>query len=134
MSKIKNTKPVKGSNVTLISIGANSMQNKMISNFAKENDLGFMTYTESEWATFEEIDQYIQEEELSKQIVSLPVGANKDVSLSAIGGTTKKSSQIKNFNVNKTAKRLKIERAALYRKLEKQALKLKKEREIKKAS
>ena len=131
MSEIKK-KNLNGT-ATVISIGANPLQNRMISRFARENNLNFMTYTESEWATFEEIDQYIQEEELSKQVINLPIGANQELSLNSIQKNSNKhnSSEIKDINVNKTAKRLKIGRATLYRKLEKYGLSLKKEREKK---
>ncbi|MCZ0932005.1 MAG: hypothetical protein OXJ52_02515 [Oligoflexia bacterium] len=115
--------------VILISVGANHIQNRVISKFARENRLDFTTYTEKEWATLEEIDQYIQEEELSKQIINLPIGANKDFSLDKLQeATIKRVVQIKNLNVNEAAKRLKIGRATLYRKLEKYGLTLKNER------
>ena len=113
----------------LILVGNNHKKARLTSHFAQENGLDFMTYTESEWATLEEIDQYIQEEELSKQIINLPVGANKDLSLDKIQEKTIKNiTKIKNLKVHEAAKRLKIGRATLYRKLEKYGLNLKKER------
>ena len=131
MSQIKkNQIPQTENKVILISVGANPKQNKAISMFARENQLDFMTYTETEWATLEEIDQYIQEEEISKQIVNLPIGANTDFSLDKIQKRTiKKVTQIKNINIHEAAKKLKIGRATLYRKLEKYGLNLKQERE-----
>ena len=133
----KNSNQPENNKVLLISVGAGRQTNRLISKFANSNHLDFMTYTESEWATLEEIDQYIQEEELSKQIINLPVGANKDFSLEKIQEETiKKVTQIKDININKAAKRLKIGRATLYRKLEKYGLNIKKEREkqLKKAA
>ena len=131
MSQIKKNPMSQMENkVFLISVGADSQQNKSISKFARENQLDFMTYTETEWATLEEIDQYIQEEELSKQIINLPVGSNADFSLDKIQEKTiKKVTQIKNINIQTAAKKLKIGRATLYRKLEKYGLNLKRERE-----
>ena len=125
MSQIKNHQ----NKVTLISVGANHLQKQVISKFARTNHLNLMTYTEEEWATLEEIDQYIQEEELSKQIVNLPIGSNKDFSLDNLQeATIKRVTQIKNLNINEAAKRLKIGRATLYRKLEKYGLQIKNER------
>ena len=133
----KNSKRPENNKVLLISVGAGQQTNRLISKFARSNHLDFMTYTESEWATLEEIDQYIQEEELSKQIINLPVGSNKDFSLDKIQEETiKRVTQIKDININKAAKRLKIGRATLYRKLKKYSLNIKKEREkqLKKAA
>ena len=98
-------------------------------NLPKKNNLAFTTYTESEWATLEEIDQYIQEEELSKQIINLPLGSNQEFSLDKIQeATIKKVTQMKSLNINEAAKTLKIGRATLYRRLEKYGMDLKKER------
>ena len=97
--------------------------------FAKKHGLDFANYTENEWATLEEIDQYIQDEELSTQIVSLPMGNNEDVSLDSI---TKKHIEkmlyLKQLNINEVAKTLKISRATLYRKMEQNGLNIKNER------
>ena len=121
--------PLAEKRAVLVSIGASHMQNRGISKFARQNSLDFMTYTEDEWATLEEIDQYIQEEELSKQIINLPIGSNQDISLDQLQKTTiKKIDKIKNISVNKMAKKLKIGRASLYRKMEKHGIKLKSER------
>ena len=132
MPKIKKIQQTEKENqAVLVFVGANSEQKNLVSKFARENHLDFRTYTESDWATLEEIDQYIQEEELSKQIINLPIGAaNKEVSLDKLQeNTIKKIIQIKNLNVNEAAKILKIGRATLYRKLEKYGMNLKKERE-----
>ena len=120
---------VKENKTVLISVGASDTKNRLISKFAEENNLSFTTYTESEWATLEEIDQYIQEEDLSKQIINLPLGSNQEFSLDKIQETTiKKVTQMKNLNINEAAKTLKIGRATLYRRLEKYGLDVKKER------
>ena len=132
MPKIKRTqKPLtKTDKAVLILVETTPMKRHLVAQFAKENSLNFITYTEKEWATLEEIDQYIQEEDLSKQILNLPIGANKDFSLDKLQEETiKKMTQIKNLNINETAKRLKIGRATLYRRLEKYGLNLKTERE-----
>ena len=131
MSKIKKfqRKAKEENKAILISVGANPAKSLLISKFAEENNLDFATYTESEWATLEEIDQYIQEEELSKQIINLPLGANQEFSLDKIQeATIKKVTQMKNLNINEAAKTLKIGRATLYRRLEKYGLDVKKER------
>ena len=131
MSKIKKNFPelIKENKATLISVGTNSVTNQLISKFAEENGLAFTTYTENEWATLEEIDQYIQEEDLSKQIINLPVGSNQEFSLDKIQETTiKQVTQMKKLNINEAAKTLKIGRATLYRRLEKYGLDVKKER------
>ena len=134
MSKIKKEQK-KINNVRLISVGASPLQNQAISKFAKDNDIDFMTFTENEWVTFEEIDQYIQEEDLSKQIISLPVGNNKDSSLDTLQESSdKEKSQIIDLSIKEKAKRLKIGRATLYRKIEKISLILKKDKQGKKAA
>ncbi|MCY4321470.1 MAG: hypothetical protein OXC37_03575 [Bdellovibrionaceae bacterium] len=116
----------------LVCIGGDEKQKSLISKFAKKNQLKFTTYTETEWATLEEIDQYIHEEDLSKQIINLPIGSNDSFSLDKIQEKTiKKVTQIKKININEAAKRLKIGRATLYRKLEKYGLSHKKKRENK---
>ena len=131
MSKIKKNFPelIKENKATLISVGTNSVTNQLITKCAEENGLAFTTYTENEWATLEEIDQYIQEEDLSKQIINLPVGSNQEFSLDKIQETTiKQVTQMKKLNINEAAKTLKIGRATLYRRLEKYGLDVKKER------
>ena len=114
----------------LILVGPESEVTAVVKKFAKQNNLDFAAYTENEWATLEEVEQYIQDEELSTQIVDLPIGRNEDVSLNSI---TKKHIQkilhLKKLNVNEVARTLKISRATLYRKMEKNGLSIKKERE-----
>lgn len=114
----------------LIFVGANKFQIKKVEKFARESRLEFMTYSEGEWATLEEIDQYIQEEELSKQIINLPVGKRTAFSLDDLEAETIKR-VIKNVNGNmmKAARTLKIARATLYRKMERYGLNLKEKRE-----
>ena len=114
----------------LILIGKDNETVLLVKKFAKKHNMEFATYTENEWATLEEIDQYIQDEELSTQVINLPVGKNEDVSLDNI---TKKHIEkvlyMKQLNINEVAKTLKISRATLYRKMEKNGLSLKNERE-----
>jgi len=114
----------------LILIGENKFHIKKAKSFAKENHFKFHSYSEEEWATLEEIDQYIQEEELSKQIIDLPVGKKAISSLDELEAETIKSViQNTNGNMKKAALILKIARATLYRKMEKYGLNLKKQRE-----
>ena len=114
----------------IIFVGENKFQLKRIQKFAKDSKLEFHSYSNGEWATLEEIDQYIQEEDLSKQILSLPSGANTVSSLDEMEAETIKK-VIKKFdgNIVKAAQTLKIARATLYRKMEKHGLNLKKKRE-----
>lgn len=98
-----------------------------VSQFAQKHGLEFKVYNDSEWATLEEIDQYIQEEEVSKQIIDLPLGGNAAFSLnSAADQNVKRISQLKKLSVKEAARALKIGRATLYRKLEKNSSRLKK--------
>ena len=114
----------------LILVGENKFHIKKAENFAKENHFKFHSYPEEEWATLEEIDQYIQEEELSKQIINLPVGKKSISSLEELESETiKRVVQNTNGNMMKAARILKIARATLYRKMEKYGMNLKKQRE-----
>ena len=126
LSKKNSDKPAR-----LIFVGPSaSDQTEVIEKFAKKNNLNFSIFTEGEWATMEEIDQYIQEEELSKQISNLPIGKNQDFSLDSITKQhIKKILQLKRLNINAVARTLKIGRATLYRKLEKNGLNIKQERQ-----
>ncbi|MBC6415258.1 MAG: DUF1492 domain-containing protein [Bdellovibrionales bacterium] len=113
----------------LVTSKKNDTTTELVKNFAKQARLEFSTYTEDEWATLEEIDQYIQDEEVSKQVVQLPIGKNEDVSLENITKKhIKKILYLKQLNVNEVAKTLKISRATLYRKMEKNGLNIKEER------
>lgn len=113
----------------LILVGENKFHIKKAENFAKENHFKFHSYSKEEWATLEEIDQYIQEEELSKQIINLPVGKKAISSLDELESETiKRVVQNTNGNMMKAARILKIARATLYRKMEKYGLNLKKQR------
>lgn len=120
----KNVKP------KLIFVGENKLQLKRVEKLAKENNFEFLSYSDGEWATLEEIDQYIQEEELSKQVVNLPVGKKAVSSLDELEAETIKQ-VIKNLDGNmiKAARTLKIARATLYRKIERYGWNLKKQRE-----
>ncbi len=114
----------------LILVGDNKEQRKKAEKFAKDNLFEFHSYSEEEWATLEEIDQYIQEEELSKQIISLPTGARATASLDKVEEETiRRVVQNTNGNMMKASRALKIARATLYRKMEKYGLNLKKQRE-----
>ncbi len=111
-------------------IGKNKILNKKVRKFAKDNNLRYFHYSEEEWVTLEEIDQYIQEEELSKQIVDLPFGKRTVSSLSEMEAKTiKKVVESSGGNMKKAARVLKIARATLYRKIEKYGLNLKKRKE-----
>ena len=114
----------------LIFVGpGSSNKTALIEQFAKKQGLDFSRYSDSEWATMEEIDQYIQEEELSRQVSNLPMGKNQDFSLDHITRQhIKKILQLKKLNINAVARTLKIGRATLYRKLEKSGLNIKEER------
>lgn len=113
----------------LILIGKDEKIISLAKNFAKKYNLDFASYTEKDWATLEEIDQYIQDEELSTQVLNLPAGQNEDVSLDSI---TKKHIEkvlyLKQLNINEVSKTLKISRATLYRKMEQNGLNRKNER------
>ena len=114
----------------LIFVGENKLQIKRAEQFAKNSCFEFHTYSDEEWATLEEIDQYIQEEEISKQIIKLPVGKRTISSLDELEAETiKRVVQSTNGNIMKAARTLKIARATLYRKMERYGLKSKKQRE-----
>lgn len=117
----------------LIFVGDKGKKQKLISEFAKKNDMEFNVYSNTEWATLEEIEQYIQDEEVSKQIIDLPLGNNASSSLHfAADENVKRISQFKKLTIEKAAKRLKISRATLYRKLEQKRAKLAKKASPKK--
>ena len=124
------SKPINTGKPRLIFVGENNFQIKKVEKFAKDNSFNFHSYSEENWVTLEEIDQYIQEEELSKQIISLPVGKGNISSLDEMEAETIKR-VLKNVNGNmmKAARTLKIARATLYRKIEKYGVNLKKQRE-----
>lgn len=132
MSKIQTGKLKKNNNnePKLIFVGGNKLHLKRVEKFAKDNHFKFSSYSDGEWATLEEIDQYIQEEELSKQVINLPVGKKAVSSLDEMEAETIKQ-VIKNFDGNmiKAARTLKIARATLYRKIERYGWNLKKRRE-----
>ena len=114
----------------LIFVGKNKLQLKRAEQFAKNSRFEFHTYSDEEWATLEEIDQYIQEEEISKQIIKLPVGKKAIPSLDELEAETiKRVVQNTNGNMMKAARALKIARATLYRKMARYGLNLKKQRE-----
>ncbi|MGI9549189.1 MAG: helix-turn-helix domain-containing protein [Bdellovibrionales bacterium] len=87
----------------------------------------FMSYTEDEWATFDEIDEYIQDGDmLPKKVFALPFGKNSFQSLEDMEAKTiLKVINDVNGNAVKAAKTLKIGRATLYRKLDKYGINLK---------
>ena len=123
-SKDSNLKP------KLIFVGGNKAQFKRVQKFAEDSNFKYYAYSDVEWATLEEIDQYIQDEEVSKQVVDLPIGQKAVSSLDEVEVNTIKT-VIKNSggNMIKAARTLKIARATLYRKMEKYGLNLKKHRE-----
>ena len=120
----------KDQNTKLIFVGENKAQFKKVKKFAEDNNLKCLSYSEVEWATLEEIEQYIQDEEISKQVVDLPIGYRAVSSLDKVEAETIKT-VIKNSDGNmiKAARALKIARATLYRKMEKYGLNLKRQRE-----
>ena len=114
----------------LVFIGKDELLLKKAQKFSRDNKMLFQQYSEEEWATLEEIDQYIQEEELSKQVVNLPIGKVNISSLSEMeADTIKKALKHVNGNMTEAARSLKIARATLYRKIEMYGLSLKKQRE-----
>lgn len=114
----------------LIFVGKNKFQIKRAKKFAESNGFRFLSYSEEDWATLEEIDQYIQEEEFSKKIVALPAGKRTASSLDELEAETiKKVVQDVNGNMMQAARTLKIARATLYRKIERYGMDLKKQRE-----
>ena len=114
----------------LIFVGENPLHLKKVEKFAKSSGFDFHHYSEAEWATLEEIDQYIQDEELSKKTVHLPAGKKTVASMDEIEAETiRKVLQKTNGNVLKASQALKIARATLYRKMERYGLNLKRERE-----
>ncbi len=97
-----------------------------VKNMALKNQYNFTNYTEDDWATFEDIEQYIQDEEISKKIIDLPMGHRPVFSLEEMEAETiKKVINNVNGNAVKAAKALKIGRATLYRKLDKYGFSLK---------
>ena len=113
----------------LIFVGENKFYIKKAEKFAKNNGFHFHSYSEEEWATLEEIDQYIQEEELSKQIVTLPTGRATVSSLDETEAEAiKRVIGSVNGNVKKAARLLKIARATLYRKIHRYGLNVKAQR------
>jgi len=121
---LKNRK--KEAKTQIIFVGNNKFQLKKVKEFTKKNNLKLQLYSEKEWATLEEIDQYIQEEEISKQVVTLPLGRKPICSLDEVElATIKKVLDNVNGNMMKASRILKIARATLYRKMEKYGLDLK---------
>ena len=121
----------KASRPKLIFVGKKtSPEMKKARRLASQYRMAFQSYSEEEWATLEEIEQYIQEEELSKQIIHLPSGLMPVSSLGAMEAETIKRAMKKvNGNVQKAARILQISRATLYRKIEKYCLDIKWEKE-----
>ena len=114
----------------LILVAKDKFQIRRVEQFAKSLHLEFSVYSEEEWATMEEIDQYIQEEELSKQVINLPVGTNDVFSLDNVEAEAIKKVVTKSKgNMMKAARTLKIARATLYRKMQRYGLNLKEQRE-----
>lgn len=114
----------------LILVGGDQDQFKTIKQIAKDNNFDYLTYSNIEWATLEEIDQYIQDEDLSKQVVELPKGKQMMSSLDKLEeGILKQIIKNLNGNMLKAIRTLKIARAVLYKKTEEHSLSLKKQRE-----
>jgi len=85
----------------------------------------FASYTEEEWATFDDLEDYIQDEEIAKHIIALPKGDRSVHSLNTIESEAIKQVIHKvGGNAVKAAKVLNIGRATLYRKLRKHRLSL----------
>ena len=114
----------------LILVGGDETQFKVIKKIAKDNNFEYLTYSNIEWATLEEIDQYIQDEDLSKQVIDLPKGKQAISSLDRLEEDVLKQI-VKNLNRNilKAIDTFKTARAVLYKKTEKYSLNLKKHRE-----
>lgn len=131
MSKHKNSHlklctPI-AKNSKLIVIGDDESLLKKAKTFALTNNLILKHYTEEDWATLEEIDQYIQEEDISKQVINLPFGASPIALSSQLEERRIKQSLKRNKqSLTKLAKKMKITRAILYKKLELYSLKNKK--------
>ena len=116
----------------LILVGGDQDQLKTIQKVAKDNNFEYLTYSNIEWATLEEIDQYIQDEELSKQVVDLPKGKQMMSSLDELEeGILKQIIRNLNGNMLKAIRTLKVARAVLYKKTEKHSLNLKKQKDEK---
>lgn len=114
----------------LIIVSENKFLIKKARQFAEKKRLKLLVFSEEEWVTIEEIDQYIEEEELSKQVVNLPTGYQTISALDMLEAETiKKAIKESNGNMMEAARTLKIARATLYRKIERYGLKLKKQRE-----
>ena len=140
MSELNQTKYIKGktngkenlkSQPKLIFVGnKEGPEMKKARQLSVQYKMAFQAYSEEEWATLEEIEQYIQDEELSKQIIHLPSGLRTVSSLDAVEAETiKKALRKMNGNMQKVARTLQISRATLYRKIEKYSLSLKGKRE-----
>ncbi len=132
MSKFKNNANFNGrtEKAKIIFVGRNKFQMKKAQRLARENQCDFLVYSEEEWATLEEIDQYIQEEELSERLIKLPMGRKTGLALDEIEEETiKRAVKNSNGNILQAANALKIARATLYRKMERYGLSLKKQRE-----
>ena len=101
---------------------------KTVSKFKKmalESNCKFSNYTEDDWATFDDIEQYIQDEELLRKVVALPSGYRSAFSLEEVEAEAiKRVINGVNGNALRAAKCLKIGRATLYRKLDKYGLSL----------
>ena len=110
----------------IILITNNKSISAKVKGIAQQNKYDFATYTEDEWATFEDLEQYIQDEEVSKKIIPLPTGYRPVFSLEELEAETIRK-VISSFNGNavKAARALRIGRATLYRKIDKYGLNLK---------
>lgn len=130
MPQIKDKLKDENSQQKLIIVSENDLLIKKARQFADKHQLKLLTFSEEEWVTIEEIDQYIEEEELSKQVLNLPTGNETVSALDMLEAETiKKAIKDSNGNMMEASRVLKIARATLYRKIERYGLKLKQQRE-----
>ncbi len=94
---------------------------------ALQNNYEFSSFSEEEWATIEEIDQHIPDEEISTtNATSLPLGVRPLFSLDDVEAKAIKRVIYKvNGNAARAARALNIGRATLYRKLDRYGFNLK---------
>lgn len=108
----------------IIFISNNKLEAKKMKEIAMEKKFDYSTHTEDDWATFEDIEHYLNGDD-PRTIISLPVGIRPVVSLEEMESLTiKKIITSANGNVAKAAEALNIGRATLYRKLDKYGLSL----------
>lgn len=123
----------------LIFVSSDSRKITKAQKFADKNEYQFDNYTEDEWATVEEINDYIQDEVTCSKIIQLPEGKTPVYEETKTPEQEDKIERLAGSDKKKKARIIKIAEAATFKKFEKEGEALKKQREeelkkLKKAS